>query len=129
LSLVIVDPRKYQKAAEKALEQVQAVSGISQVTPASEFFDSFLHLERLIRDYLKDKDLYVPSKGAPRMSFSFRQMIDALLQNELIDREFLNELLEINKYRNLVFHGHVSNADKNMVQRVRTATERLKKFL
>ena len=125
----IVDPRKYQKAAEKVLEQVQVISGISQVTPASEFFDAFLHLERLIRDYLKSKDLYVPSRGAQRMSYSFRQMIDALLQNEVIDRVFLNELLEINKYRNLVFHGHVSNADENMVQRVRTATERLKKLL
>ncbi len=126
----IVDPRKYQKAAEKALEQAQVVvSGISQAAPASEFFDAFLHLERLIRDYLKDKDLYVPSRGAPRMSYSFRQMIDALLQNELIDRDFLNELLEINKYRNLVFHGHVSSADENMVQRVRAATERLRKLL
>lgn len=125
----IVDPRKYQKAAEKALEQAKVVvSGIAEAAPASEFFDAFLHLERLIRDYLKDKDLYVPSRGAPRMSYSLRQMIDALLQNELIDRAFLNELLEINKYRNLVFHGHVSKADESMVQRVHAATERLKKL-
>jgi hypothetical protein len=126
----IVDPRKYQKAAEKALEQAQViVSGIPQATPAAEFFDAFLHLERLIRDYLKEKDLYVPSRGAPRMSYSFRQMIEALLQNELIDRQFMNELLEINKYRNLVFHGHVGSADQSMVQRVRAATERLRGIL
>ena len=116
----IVDPRKYQRTAEKALEQVPLTVS-RDVVPAAEFFDAFRHLEKLVRDYLKERDLYVPSRGAPRMSYSFRQMIDALSQNEKIDRAFFDELLEINKYRNLVFHGHVDNADLAMLHRVRSA--------
>lgn len=120
----IIDPRKYQKAAEKVLkESPVAVNG--NVAPAAEFFAAFLHLERLVRDYLRNRDLYVPSRGAPRMSYSFRQMAEALLQNEKIDRQFFDELLEINKYRNLVFHGHVDQADATMLQRVRSAIARV----
>ena len=122
--VAIVDPRKYQKAAERVLEQKPvAVSG--PAAPATEFFEAFRHLERLIRDYLRERDLYVPSRGAPRMSYSFRQMIEALFQNEKIDRPLFAELLELSKYRNLVFHGHVEQADSAMVERVRSAITRV----
>ena len=123
----IIDPRKYEKAAGKVLESIPQVSASS--TSASEFFDAFLHLERLIRDYLRSGDLYVPSRGAPRMSYSFRQMIEALLQNERIDRYTFDELLAINKYRNLVFHGHVDRADADMLNRVRAASSNLEASL
>lgn len=127
--VTIVDPRRYQKAAEKVLRQeAPQPPPPRQAAPAAEFFDAFRHLEKLIRDYLRERELYVPSRGAPRMSFSFRQMIEALLQNEKIDREFLEELLEINKYRNLVFHGHVETADLAMVAKVRAASARVQQL-
>lgn len=128
--VAIVNPRKYQRAAEKALSQDKVVDGgIPRGVSASEFFDAFLLLERLVRDFIKTIELNVPNRGPAQMTRSFRQMIDALLYNEYIDRELLNELLEINKYRNLVFHGHVVIADKQMVQRVRNATTRLREKL
>jgi len=118
----IVDPRRYQNAAKKVLKQeAPRPKPPAEAPPAAEFFDAFRHLERLIRDYLRQQELYVPSRGAPRMSYSFRQMIEALLQNEKIDRRFFDELTEINKYRNLVFHGHIETADARMVARVRAA--------
>lgn len=116
----IVNPAKYQKAAEKVLEH-EARQDAPVQSSASEFFDAFLHLERLVRDFLRARDLYVPSRGAARMSYSFRQMIDALRQNEVIDRSFFKELLELNRYRNLVFHGHLEQADATMVNRARDA--------
>jgi hypothetical protein len=118
----IVNPEKYQNAAQKVLAKEAPTPPPAATTSSAEFFDAFLHLERVIRDYLKRFDLYVPSRGAPRMSFSFRQMVDAMLQNERIDRTLYEELLDINKYRNLVFHGHVDRADPKMVARARTAS-------
>lgn len=117
----IVNPAKYQKAAEKVLQDKTPPTGTSAKSNASEFFDAFLHLERLVRDFLRARDLYVPSRGAPRMSYSFRQMIEALRQNEVVDRALFNELLELNRYRNLVFHGHLDQAEAEMVRRVREA--------
>ena len=119
--MTIVDPKKYERAAKRAIDK--EARSISEVSPSSDFFDAFLHLERLVRDYLGRKELYVPIRGAPRMSYSFRQMLEALRMNEKIDNNFYSELLEINKYRNLVFHGHVSQVDAGMVQRVRAAAQ------
>jgi uncharacterized protein YutE (UPF0331/DUF86 family) len=45
-------------------------------------------------------------------------MVEALRQNEAIDQNFFNELVEINKYRNLVFHGHLTDADEGMLERI-----------
>ena len=127
--VLIINPHKYQKAAERVLEKTPEPTGATTASePAAQFFDAFLHLERLVRDYLKTRDLYVPSRGAPRMSYSFRQMVEALLQNEIIDRTFFNELLRINKYRNLVFHGHVDHVDTEMVESVRAASTRIEQL-
>lgn len=126
----IVDPKKYQRAAKKVLEEVTPILATSpERAPSVEFFDAFRHLERLVRDYLRRVDLYIPSRGAPRMSFSFRQMLDALYHNERIDRPFHSELLEINKYRNLVFHGHVDQADPAMVSRAKAAAKKMQELI
>ncbi len=125
----IVNPTRYAKTAVRELEQKRSELKLGEdLTSSVAFFDAFRHLERIIRNYLRRLDLYIPSKGAPRMSFSFRQMIDALFNHEKIDRQFYDELMEINKYRNLVFHGHVDDADKEMVERVRTAFDRMDKI-
>jgi uncharacterized protein YutE (UPF0331/DUF86 family) len=48
-------------------------------------------------------------------------MVSALNQNELISRNELDDLMQINKYRNLVFHGHQDKVDKGMLDRVKAA--------
>jgi hypothetical protein len=62
----------------------------------------------------------VPQRAnSTRVSYSYRQMSDALLQKEKVERAVFNELLEIGKYRNLVFHGHVAEVRAGMLKRVR----------
>jgi len=119
----MVNPNKYRRVAVAVLEKAPASAG-GEVSSNS-FFEAFLHLERLVRDYLRARDLYIPSRGASKMSFSFRQMVEALSVNEKIDREFYEELMEINKYRNLVFHGHVTQVNSEMVARTKSASEKM----
>lgn len=126
--LSIVDPRKYKKAAEKELQKEVQASAPEPQTKSADFFAAFLHLERLVREFLQSRNLYVPSRGAPRMSYSFRQMIEALLKNETIDQNFFAELMAINKYRNLVFHGHVNSSSVSMVHRAREAIKRMERL-
>lgn len=124
--VTIIDPKKYQKAAAEVLDQEAGASQNGGTRPAGEFLDAFLHLERLIRDFLKTHELYVPQRAnSTRVSYSYRQMIDALLQNEKVDRPLFNELLEIGKYRNLVFHGHVAEVRAGMLKRVRAVASRI----
>jgi uncharacterized protein YutE (UPF0331/DUF86 family) len=49
-------------------------------------------------------------------------MIDALYHNELIPPDLYTELQQLNKYRNLVFHGHVTQVDRAMIDRLKAAT-------
>lgn len=122
----IVNPARYKAAAKKALEEQPGLAASTAArSSASEFFDAFRHLERLVRNYLRMHDLYIPSRGSQRMSYSFRQMIEALRQNEIVDHTFFNELLELNRYRNLVFHGHVEQVDADMVRRAQAASIRV----
>lgn len=119
----LIDPDKYKKAAKAELKETPGEEKASQ--PSDEFFKAFITLERALRNYLRTHHLYVPSRGAARMSYSFRQMVDALLFNERIDSAFHKELMEINKYRNLVFHGHLDHADPRMTDRAKTAGARI----
>ena len=125
----IVDPAKYKKEAKDELEDTKREFGPGDETsPSLDFFEAFIDLEREIRNYLKDKDLDVPSRGTPRMSFSFRQMIEALAQAKVISADYYQELSDINKYRNLVFHGHVQHVDREMLEKVKQATNRFKEL-
>jgi hypothetical protein len=57
------------------------------------------------------------------MVYSFRQMAEALSQNELIGYYDFLELLKINKYRNLVFHGHLEKVDADMLGKIEKAND------
>ena len=127
--IAIINPAKYRKAAkeiikEEKLEDSSKPNTIDQAT----FMTDFIHLEKTVRDKLQSRQLYVPYGDTPKMVYSFRQMINALNQNELINRKELYELLEINKYRNLVFHGHQDKVDIGMLHRVNAAQKIIDKI-
>jgi len=120
----IINPNRYSTAAKEIIKkdsQEFSITG-SQVDQLS-FMTEFIKLEKKVRDILKARDLFVPFGDTPKMMYSFRQMINALFQNELITRNDLNDLLQINKYRNLVFHGHQEQVDKGMLDRVKSAEQ------
>tara|TARA_R110002050_G_scaffold172311_1_gene304587 strand:+ start:2137 stop:2862 length:726 start_codon:yes stop_codon:yes gene_type:complete len=127
--IYIINPNRYKKVAEKLIEAdktefSQTGNEVDQMT----FTKEFISLEKLIREKLISKKLYVPYGDSPKMVYSFRQMIQALFQNELIDRQNYDDLLQINKFRNLVFHGHVNSVDKGMVDRVQSALNMVRKI-
>jgi len=120
---------KYKQAALGQLKgRPGGLKPLGTTIPAATIFTEFLRLESPARENLREHDLYVPSKGAPRMSFSFRQMIQALRQSEAIESRLFEELMEIDKYPNLVFHGHVGQADAAMAERVRAAADKVRKL-
>lgn len=120
--ITIVMPSRYSVAAQKeyaeAKEEIIELPGQEAV---SVFFKEFIELERSIREYLKFHDLYVPSRGAPKMSYSFRQMVDGLFQNERISKNLRDQLLNVNKFRNLLFHGHIDQVDQGVIKSLKDA--------
>ncbi len=120
--ITIVSPRRYVLAAQSAYTAATA-GAPSPSQPSSAFFHQFIALEQDIREYLRTAELYVPSQGEPRMSFSFRQMVNALYQNERITPELRDRLLEINKFRNLLFHGHIAKVGEDVSAKLSSVHE------
>lgn len=118
----IINPSKYKKAAQEIIkEDKKDFPNTSNTVDQATFITEFIKLEKSVRDILQARQLYVPYGNTPKMVYSFRQMIEALNQNELINRDQLYELMTINKYRNLIFHGHQDKVDEGMLSRVSAA--------
>ncbi len=125
----IINPAKYKKAAQEIIKEDQKeFPNTSNTIDQATFITEFIKLEKSIRDILQLRQLYIPYGNTPKMIYSFRQMIEALNQNEIIDLKQLYELLTINKYRNLVFHGHLDKVDEGMLDRVRAAQKVIDKI-
>lgn len=123
----IVMPSRYSRAAQREYaEATEVITAIPGHEPSSIFFKEFIDLEQDIRAFLQAHDLYLPSRGAPKMSFSFRQMVDALYQNDIIPKEIREKLLTVNKFRNLLFHGHIDQVDEGVIQTLREVNKKWK---
>jgi hypothetical protein len=120
----IVSPSQRQRIVRTAYEAAAGSGpGGGASLPASTFYHDFISLERSIRDYLRDADLYVPSQRKQAMSFSFRQMVLALYQNEIITTTLRDRLLKINRVRNLLFHGHIDAVSTDVCEELRSTKQ------
>ena len=52
-------------------------------------------------------------------------MVEELYRNEIIDNQIKNELLELNKIRNMLFHGHIDSVDKKFINTIDELSTRL----
>jgi hypothetical protein len=120
--LSIINPERYKTAAKEILkEDKEEFSRSGNTVDQVNFLHEFADLEKHMRYIIKNHNLQ-PVDTA-RQPNSFRQMASTLYENELISREMLYELLQINKYRNLVYHGHLTKVDQAMLDRLVHARE------
>lgn len=123
--VAIIDPDKYQKAAERALEARAGAADERPGVPATEFFRAFRRLERQLRELLRRQDGDNADETALRGA-SLRRLADALLQAEAIGDELYADLSELARYRNLLFHGDIKLSDATMIERVRALQARVR---
>lgn len=127
--LFIINPNKYRNIANKLyLEEKEKIKPTGEDIDKIEFIQVFIELEKLFRDILEKRDLYIESKYLKREFYSFRIMLDILLNNKLIDKSFYSSLLELNSIRNLVVHGKRDTVDKKMLTLVSEAEAKLKEL-
>jgi hypothetical protein len=123
--LHMVNPDKLKNVAEKIIsEEPQEFSVTLEKVSEADFAQAFINLEKLIRETLRREDIVLggyigPAETNERMSF--KGMITVLSNYQIIDRDLYEELSQISRYRNLVFHGHVDRVEKGMIDRVNTA--------
>lgn len=120
----IVDPKKYQKAAQRLAEEVRPTVAIAAAAPKAEFFVKFVDLERDVRELweLRTGGERLGRKAGPA---SFREMVEALAMAEALPPDLYKRLLSISRHRNLVFHGEVEQIDRDVLKEVETAAKEI----
>jgi len=127
LAFVVVTshPSRYTFTAERVLAQRKPDLKLSgEAVPVGRFFAVIARLERALRKALQAADIDLEA-GTNGRGPTFRQMADALLQHDRIATELHRELMVISQYRNLVHHGHVTTADKTMLERVQVVLKKV----
>ncbi|MBF0458126.1 MAG: hypothetical protein HQK99_09550 [Nitrospirae bacterium] len=110
-----------QKGINGAIKEVRDTEGAGlTIIPVKNFFGKCTYLEKTVRDFLQKNNMY---RGLQQL-LSFRQMIYVLYRNKTIDRELLEELQDINRYRNLIFRGLMSDVTVDMMSLVVDATSK-----
>lgn len=123
--ILIIDPKKYRKAANKIIEELKDES---EQVDSNLFFTEFVKLEKKIRDLLRKNDLYMTDSKDIRMKYSVSQMINTLYKNNKIGFYAYDKLLKINKYRNAIFHGHTDKVSKYMIDDIVSVDKELDEY-
>jgi hypothetical protein len=127
---LIIDPAKYMKAADQMIaEETKIAAPAGTPTNRTAFFDSFINLEKDLREYIIKNKLATNYPGRLRIDYSFRQMIEILRRAEIIDLSIYERLQDINKMRNLIFHGHTQTVSTVFVKLIQNIQNELNKIL
>lgn len=116
----MINPNRYKIAAQDLIKKDVGSPdpSVPEITDAR-FTHEFIDLEKATRAVLQKRQLYDGS--ARKMVYSFAQMAQALYQNELITQAELRQLLVLNRFRNLVVHGHQDRVSPNMMSLISDA--------
>jgi hypothetical protein len=112
---IVINPKKNKIIAEKLLYKDKKFNQKGSKRNEQEFFSNFIELEKSLREYIISRNIIVKSRQ-PQYP-SFKDIITHFYFTKKIDGNKFEELLELNKYRNLLFHGHISEASETMVDK------------
>lgn len=123
----IVDPQKYSKKATFLLEEEEkSIPKEGTEVSIGEFMDSFISLERLIREICEEfasKPALYPTYYKQAIPRSLVEIVTNWYRSELMHKEEFDILKEIIKTRNLVVHGERTEIDKTWLNWLEQSTD------
>jgi len=124
----IVDPGKYRKAARQLAREAKPKPEVPAVASRAEFFDNFVAVDRLLRVFweMRTRGQRVSRRPSPP---TFREMLETLMIAEALPSGLHERLLAINRYRNLVFHGHVEQVDAELLAELKAIRAQLEQII
>jgi hypothetical protein len=116
--LYIIDPSKVKKTADKLIKANENISDEDSILTITrgQFIDKFIELEKLLRQLAEKHQLFDDTNINVRMrtTMPLYQIIQELNLRQIINRNQFNELLEVNKVRNLAAHGEINNVESKL---------------
>jgi hypothetical protein len=115
--LFIINPSKVKKTADILIkENVNISETVTDNTmTGGEFIDKFVKLEKILRQLAIKYDLS-DEIDVHNKKMSLYDIIRYLNLRQVINNSQVNELLEVNKIRNLAAHGEIHNVESKLGQ-------------
>lgn len=109
IALYILKPFRDKELAKEIFNQETA--GVDRPVRAGEFVEKFIELEKLITNSTEEIH-FKEQKRWPTL----RERSQLLYMREKINKQEMDELLRVIKFRNLVVHGQVTNIESDIYE-------------
>lgn len=113
----MIDPRRAEKTANKLVVSEVDFDQEGDLTGEQEFFSIYRRFEKEITNFIEYSGLL----GKNNSIYNHVKVLRVLFDYGLISKAEYNDLNELRKYRNLLFHGNIENASKKMVYQAEMA--------
>jgi hypothetical protein len=120
----MIDPAKYQTAAKRLAQDIEAPSSATNNVSRGSFVEIFIRIEQLVRQIWQEKtqeQRLGQRQGLP----SFREMLEVLLSNDIIGKDLYAKLMSVSKHRNVIVHGQVDFVNPDVFQEAESAQSQL----
>jgi hypothetical protein len=124
--LSIVNPDRIRKVAYSLYEQKVREVGEDREVEAINFIQKFIELEKVISNLIEKKNVFIERQYFKRPFLSFRNMIEILLRNEIIDQTLYSKLVELSKIRNYAVHGKIEKINKKYLDLIDEVLNQIK---
>ncbi len=114
--IYMIDPKRKEKIARKMVDKNESFDQEGQLTEEQFFFSIFIRIERkfgVLANRLIESDILNTNNNS--RTISFRNLIGNFYNNGVIDKRDYIRLIDIYKYKNLLFHGKIEKASVKMV--------------
>lgn len=122
--IIIISPNKNKRIAGKLIYRNKDYGQNKILKGQAEFINNFIELEKILRNYAESHDLSI--YGMSRKVQSLFKIIQVLHYKEVITNKEYEQLIEINKYRNLIVHGQLENASEKMINLLNSTLQDIK---
>jgi len=107
-ALSIIDPDKYHEVASAIVSRDKEEQNFSEKTiKKGNFIEKFIIIEKQLRQTSPEEKLINMGDYDLQSFVSLGQIIVSMFKSGLIDKNLYNQLVQVNKYRNLIVHGQL----------------------
>lgn len=124
----IVDPGKYRKAARQLAREAKPKPEVPAAASRSEFFENFVAVEQLLRVFWETRTNVQRMSRRPGQP-TFRELLETMMIAKALPPDLNERMLAINRYRNLVFHGHVEQVDAELLEELKAIRAQLEQII
>lgn len=125
----IMDPKFFEKTVKQLLKQYQEKGSSHKTVSIGTFMENYIRLEKILKNMYRNHtnkcDEDNGNMNINQRLMTARDYARKLYGLKLLKKNDFNEVMDLNRFRNLVAHGEIDQIEKEMNDRVKIIIEKL----